>query len=174
METARHEFTDRHRVSKIIKTTEPKEWSPDRGKYLWIVEITFQNGDIIKAFENTLAEALQYSVGQKYIYQMNIVTILYDDKEAKTTRKFAYKRQCLPDSVESRLNRVTEVHQYVKRSAELAVQSMTGEVWTDSDFKDRYRLIYDTMKTTLYEEDFGEMEGDDFDTFLKKNESILN
>ncbi|MFZ1704443.1 MAG: hypothetical protein WAT79_08845 [Saprospiraceae bacterium] len=174
METARHEFTDRHRVSKIIKTSDPKEWSPDRGKTLWIVEITFENGDIIKAFEDTLPQALQYCVGQKYIYQMNIVTTLYDDKEAKTSRKFAFKRQCLPDSVESRLNRVTEVHQYIKRSAELAVQSMQGDVWTDSDFKDRYKLIYDTMKTTLYEEDFGEMEGDDFDTFLKKNESILN
>lgn len=166
METSRHEFTDRHRVSKVVKLSELKQW-----KTSWIVEVTFENGDIVKCFESDISRAMRFSVGQKYIYQVTTSTILYDDHAPKTTSRFAFDTPCVPYSVQSRLSWVNEVHQYIKRSAELAVQSMQGDVWTDSDFKDRYKLIYDTMKTTLYNEDFGEMEGNDFDAFLKKNEA---
>ena len=168
----RHEYTSGVKASKIKSTTEPKEWTSKAGNTSWIVEITFENGDFVKLFENSLKDVLSYSIGQKYLYQLNVVTTVYDDENTKTSTKFAFIKPCLPDKVESRMYRVKEMHEYIKLSSELAVKSL-GEKWDPSIYKDRYKVIYDTMKTTLFNEDFGELEGEDFDTFLKNNEKMF-
>jgi len=166
-------ITDVPRISKIKARTEPRKWSPAPERVFWYMDIDFENGDSVKLRETDITKLLQYCVGKLYAYELTRTTTIDEEEKAKTVVHFKYIHEKMPDLIKARLSRVDQTLEYIKLSAQIAASSMGGE-WTDADFKDRYRVIFDTMKTTLHHEDYGEFEGDGLDAFMKKNAAEFN
>ena len=170
----KYTITDVPRVSKIKATTPIKKWSPAPDRVLYFIDIDFENGDSVKLMESDFTKLMKYNAGKRYFYELTRVTTIDDDNKEKTVASFKYIQELISDQLKARLGRVEQTFEYIKLSAQLAVSSMGGGVWSDADYKDRYMMIFDTMKTTLHNEDFGEFEGDDLDAFMKKNATEFN
>ena len=176
METREYEFIDKPRVSRIRKLSPIKAWKPRNGSMMYILEIEFENNDYVKFFGNTITECEQFTEGEKYLYQINTTTVISENEEPKTKNKFVFVKHLLPEKVESRMKWVEETHLYIKKSAELAVNSFGSDglnSFNEADFKDRASLIFDWMKTTLFNIDFSEADGKEFDAFCKENEKSI-
>lgn len=169
----KYTITDVPRVSKIKATTPIRKWSPAPERVFYFIDIDFENGDSVKLMESDFTKLMKYCVGKRYFYELTRTTTIDDEGKEKTVASFKYIEELISDQLKARLARVDQTLEYIKHSAQLAVLSMGG-AWDDIAFKDRYMCIFDTMKTTLHHEDFGEFEGDDLDAFMKKNAAEFN
>lgn len=164
-------ITDTPRVSKITKVSPIKKWSPEPNKVYYFIDIDFENGDSVKLRESDYTVLLRYSVGKRYYYELVYTTTIDDEGQSKTKYNFKYIEELMSDAFKSRVKRVDEILKYIPLSADIAIKSI-GHNYTEQDFKDRFAVIFDTMKSTLYVEDFGELEGQDLDAFMKKEFNI--
>lgn len=165
----KYEITDVPRISKIKTLSAIKKWQPAPDRLFFFLDIDFENGDSVKLMDGDYPKLMSYCVGKRYYYELIRTTNIDDEGKAKTTCTFKYIQEIISDQFKARLSRVDQTFEYIKLSAQLAISSIGAGEWEDSKFKDIYRVIFDTMKTTLHNEDFGEYEGDDLDSFMKKN-----
>lgn len=170
----KYTITDVPRVSKIKATTPIRKWSPAPERVFYFIDIDFENGDSVKLMESDFTKLMKYNVGKRYFYELTRVTTIDDEGKEKTVASFKYIEELISDQLKARLSRVDQTFEYIKLSAQLAVSSMGGGEWSDTEFKDIYMCIFDTMKTTLHHEDFGEFQGDGLDAFMKKNAEAFN
>lgn len=169
----KYQITDVPRISKIKAVSPIKKWQPSPDRLFFFLDIDFENGDSVKLMDGDYPKLMSYCVGKRYYYELIRTTTVDDEGKSKTSVTFKYIQEIISDQFKARLGRVDQTFEYIKISAQLAVSSMNDAPWNEGEFKDRYRLIFDTMKTTLHNEDFGEYEGDDLDAFMKKNDIEL-
>lgn len=167
-------ITDVPRVSKIKATTPIRKWSPAPERVFYFIDIDFENGDSVKLMESDFTKLMKYNVEKRYFYELTRTTTIDDEGKEKTVASFKYIEELISDQLKARLGRVEQTFEYIKQAAQIASISMAGMPWSEGEFKDRYKVIFDTMKTTLHHEDYGEFEGDDLDAFMKKNAAEFN
>ena len=165
----KYQITDVPRISKIKAVSGIKKWQPSSDRMFFFLDIDFENGDSVKLMDGDYPKLMSYCVGKRYYYELTRTTTIDDEGKAKTSVTFKYIQEIISDQFKARLGRVEQTFDYIKQAAQIASISMAGIPWSEGEFKDRYRTIFDTMKTTLHNEDFGEYEGDSLDAFMKKN-----
>ena len=152
------------RKSELVSVTSPRQFGGERG-IMHTVDLVFANNDNCSYFSSNIAEVLKFKKGDVYFYQLvdTITTDREGNKNVKT--RFNWHTLVLPYKVQSQMKYVDEIHLYIKRSAELSMQSFAGSVmgFDETQFKERAFSIYDWMKSTLMAEDFGDSEGLAFD-----------
>ena len=174
MSQEKQEFFTIHpvRVSKIKKIYPMVTWKPEGRNSMtqYIIEVEFENNDYVKVFTPDLAQTQMYSEKQNYVYQIETVTTIEDDKSVKTRNRFVFIKHLLPLGIESMLDWVKETHKYIIESARLSAGSFTDlDGFNEQAFKDRAGIIFDWMQSTLKALDFGTKEGKEFDEYVKEN-----
>jgi|SRR5690606_7574775 len=151
------------RIGKIKKLSSVKRW-----KTMYFVEIDWENGDFVKHFTSNPSELNQYVEGGQYIYQLEVTTILEDDREPETKTKIVFCNYFLPAKVSSMMKWADLIHRWIDSSAQQAIQSFTEiSSFSESEFKERAGVIFDWKLEKLKNTEFHETFGADFDERLK-------
>lgn len=169
------EFRTQHevRVSRIKKLSPINTWKP-QGKNTnikYIIEIDFENGDYVKVFADSITETQAFSEQQLLMYQLETITTIPEEGDTKSRTKFIFYQAVIPLEVTSMLEWVKQSHIHIIKSAEIAANSFNDVYpYSDTEFKDRAKNIFDWMRSTMMGLDFNTLDGKAFDQWFNERQ----